>query len=176
MSRIPRIGLVLVLIGLGLAGCWVTRVVTRAPARDTTGITEGRCAPSAPAPTGRTGSGHGKLVPVAAREMVLCRYNGMNEAPYGKLRTARVVTDRATVDSWRSRFNALPAVSSGVRNCPMDDNRLLRIAFVASLSSYVVLTTDLAGCGFVSGPAGVREGGRASDTAFRPDLAQLAGS
>jgi hypothetical protein len=174
MSRIPRIGLVLVLIGLGLAGCWVARVVTRAPVRDTTGIAEGRCAPTAPASTGRTGSGHGRLVPIAAREMVLCRYNGMNEAPYGKLRTARVVTDRATVDRWRSRFNALPTVSGGARNCPMDDNRLLRIAFVASPSSYVVLTTGLTGCGFVSGPAGVRAGGSASDTDFRTELAELA--
>jgi hypothetical protein len=172
VSRIPRIGLVLILIGLGLAGCWVG---LRGPAPDTTGITQGRCAPTAPASTGRTRWHHGALVPVAAREIVLCRYNGMNETPYGKLRTARVITNRATVAGWRRRFNALPAVRGGPRNCPMDDARLLRIAFVATPSSYVVLTTDLAGCGFVSGPAGVREGGSASDTAFRTELAQLAG-
>jgi hypothetical protein len=175
VSRIPRIGLVLVLIGLGLAGCWVARVAMRAPARDTTGITEGRCAPTAPASPARAGWGGRTLVPVSAREMVLCRYNGMNEAPYGKLRTARVITDRATVGGWRKRFNALPAVRSRVRNCPMDDYRLLRIAFVASPSFYVVLTTDLAGCGFVSGTAAVREGGSASDSTFRTELAQLAG-
>jgi hypothetical protein len=55
------------------------------------------------------------------------------------------------------------------------DPSALRIAFVVSPSSYVVLTTDLAGCGFVGGPVGTREGGTASDTTFRSDLATLAG-
>jgi hypothetical protein len=167
--------LTLVLIGLPLAGCSATPVAIRAPAPDTTGIADGRCAPTEPPPSHQTGSGSGMLAPIAAREMVLCRYNGMNEAPFGKLRTARVITDRATVGGWRKRFNALPAVRPGARSCPMDDNRVLRIAFVAAPSSYVVLTTDLAGCGFVSGTAGVREGGSASDTTFGTGLAQLAG-
>ena len=165
--------LTLVLIALSLAGCSATPAAIRAPAPDTTGIAEGHCAPTAPPPSRQTGSG--VLVPIAAHEMVLCRYNGMNEPPYRKLRTARVVTDRATVDRWRARFNAIPVPSPGPRSCPMDDNRLLRIAFVASPSSYVVLTTKLTGCGFVSGTAGIREAGGASDTTFRADLAQLAG-
>jgi hypothetical protein len=170
-----RCGLVSVLIGPGLAGCSLPWVAIHTPERDTTGISDGRCAPTAPASPDETASGSGKLVPITAREMVLCRYNGMNEPPYRKLRAARVITDRATVEQWRGRFNALPPISPGRRSCPMDDDRALRIAFVVSPSSYVILTTDLAGCGFVSGAAGTREGGAASDTTFRSDLATLAG-
>jgi hypothetical protein len=114
-------------------------------------------------------------VPIVAREMVLCRYNGMNEPSYGSLRTTRIITDVAVVERWRKRFTLLPSPSSGPRRCPLDDDRRLRIAFIASERSYVVLSADLAGCGGVTNGLEVRVPGGTADLRFRYDLVRLAG-
>jgi hypothetical protein len=164
---------------------------------DTTGIVTGRCAPTVPArpvkpsplPTGNVPGGSSgspsltypppaamvPLVPIVASRMILCRYNGMNEAPIGGLRHAEVVTDGTLVERWRSRFNHLRALPSRPRSCPLDDARELRIAFVASPQSYVVLATRLSGCGIVTNGVEARDMDNAADLQFGRDLARLAG-
>jgi hypothetical protein len=106
--------------------------------------------------------------------MVLCRYNGMNEPPRGRLRTTKVITDVTLVERWRDRFNMLPLEPSTLRSCPIDDDRRVRIAFIASPRSYVVLSANLAGCGAVTNGVEVRVPGGTADLRFRYDLIQLA--
>jgi hypothetical protein len=107
---------------------------------------------------------------MAAHEMVLCRYDGLNDGGVGHLRAAKVITDKATVARWRSRFNGLPTMSDGPRSCPADDGRSMRVAFVASPDSYVILKVRLAGCSTVTGPGGVRNA-----MAITDDLVRLTG-
>jgi hypothetical protein len=114
-------------------------------------------------------------VPIAARYRVLCRYNGMNERPYRRLRAARLVAGAADVRRWRARFNDLPAIPPGPRSCPFDDDRRLLIAFVASPRSSVVLSATVAGCGYVSDGVQLRDLASAPDWRFRDDLLRLAG-
>jgi hypothetical protein len=115
------------------------------------------------------------LVPIEAQYLVLCRYNGMNERPYRKLRAARTVIDAAAVRRWRTRFNDLPPVPAGPRSCPADDDQRLLIAFVASPSSFVVLLARPAGCGYVSGGGQIRDLASSPDWRFRDDLLRLVG-
>jgi hypothetical protein len=157
---------------------------TTAPAQDTTGIVAGRCpatatvwaTPDPPPGFARPGPRlAGPLVPIAARYRVLCRYNGMNERPYRRLRAARLVAGAADVRRWRARFNDLPAIPPGPRSCPFDDDRRLLIAFVASPRSSVVLSATVAGCGYVSDGVQLRDLASAPDWRFRDDLLRLAG-
>jgi hypothetical protein len=157
---------------------------TTPPLPDAADIVAGRCPPAVTGwampdlPPGFARPGPAvatSLVPVEARYMVLCRYNGMNTRPYRKLRAARVVTGAPDVPAWRTRFNDLPAVPARPRSCPFDDDRWLLIAFVASPRSFVVLSARLAGCGYVSDGVQLRDLASAPDWHFRDDLLRLVG-
>jgi hypothetical protein len=111
-------------------------------------------------------------VPIVAGEMVLCRYNGLNDSPAGGLAASKTVTDGAVVEQWRTRFNRLPPAGLGLRSCPMDDEVVMRTAFIASPRSYVVLRVKLSGCRFVTSGAEIREA-KDPDARFGADLLRL---
>jgi hypothetical protein len=197
MGRRLSIGVLVGIIGAGLTACSTHRVQVVAgppPApsgvsvprlEDTTGIVDGHCSAAAPArrtsPSGAASPANlpspdvRPFVPVVARKMVLCRYNGMNESPRDGLRASRVIVGGAVVEQWRARFNRLRPVGPGPWSCPADVGSILRIAFVASPQSYVVLTADLSGCRFVSN--GVEAGmlNIPPDDHFDIDLRHLVG-
>jgi hypothetical protein len=107
--------------------------------------------------------------------MVLCRYNGMNESPRDGLRASKVIADSAVVEQWRVRFNRLRDVGPGPWSCPVAVGGVVRIAFVASPQSYVVLSAGLSGCRFVSNGVETRGPARPADDHFGTDLLHLAG-
>jgi hypothetical protein len=194
-------GFVAAVVGAGLAACTTDRTEAKAqraaptsvavPPEDTTGIVAGHCAQAAPAPSRPAGSlppspsGSAStsypppaatvpMVPIVASTVVLCLYNGMNDAPYRGLRRAKVITDGAFVERWRGRFNRLRPLTTRPRACPAADGSLLRIAFVGSPRSYVVLSAALTGCPLVTSGVEQRDLYDAADWHVRDDLVRLA--
>jgi hypothetical protein len=154
-------GIIAVVVGASLAACTPAHGRTTGPAattvrqpHDTTGIVGGHCVPTAP-PTPDEGPPSSArtalpLVPIVARELVLCRYRRTSEAPDGRLTAAKVITGGAAVAGWRARFNELPPGPAAPVACPPGVDDRVRIAFVASPDSYVVLSMSLSICGRVT--------------------------
>lgn len=85
-----------------------------------------------------------------AVKMILCRYRGLNDAPRLTLRGSATITDPATVESWRQRFNALPSVDPGKYHCPFDDGSVVLAGFLGKDGTIVVAQVSLRGCRFVT--------------------------
>lgn len=95
------------------------------------------CPKTAPKRPTNTGAALTKsLVPAAAERLVLCRYPGSMEQAGPSART--VLSDHATVESWRQKFNALPAAPAGRRFCPFDDGSVVLAGFVGTQGSTTV--------------------------------------
>jgi hypothetical protein len=154
-------GFLAVVVGATLGACTSAHHMTTGPAtatvrqlEDTSGIVAGHCAPTAaPTPDAGQPSTAGTtppLVPIVAREMVLCRYRRTSEAPDGTLTASKVITGGDAVAPWRTQFNRLPPGPPAPIACPPGIDDRVRIAFVASAESYVVLSLNLWVCGWVT--------------------------
>jgi hypothetical protein len=74
----------------------------------------------------------------------------------GFVAAAKVITGGAAVAPWRARFNELPPGPAAPIACPPGIDDTVRIAFVASPESYVVLSMSLWVCGRVTDGADSR--------------------
>jgi len=136
-----------------------------------TSIEAGRCPPTSPLNFRNPGPRLDDiLVPVAARKLILCRYNGANATPWLGLTESKVVVDAQAADRWRQRFNSLPALQPGANDCPLDDDGSSILAvFVASATSYTVVQVQLRGCRVASNG----RIGQVADAVFVTDLQDL---
>jgi hypothetical protein len=111
------------------------------------GVVAGQCPPSSPEHVPNPGPGlNDSLVPVTAHKLVLCLCSGMNATALPGRSKTKVISDTQAVDTWRQRFNSLPAVLPGTYHCPMDDGTSVLARFVASATSHTVVKVGLRGC------------------------------
>jgi hypothetical protein len=124
----------------------------------------GRCPPA-----GRSSAdftlGSGPTLSAGAAAMLVCRY----KQPGLTARGPATVTDPAVVESWRQRFNALPAVDPRGRRCPRDDRGALVVGFLPKSYPGEVVYVSLGGCRFVTTGTVTRS----TDAAFLADLTRL---
>jgi len=98
----------------------------------------------------------GPLVPQAATAVRLCRYAGLNQPAPHSLIAQSEVTDVAQVRRLGAHLNASQTVPSGkVYSCPNDDGSGIAMVF----NSGATVTMQLKGCGWISSPSGLRQGG-----------------
>lgn len=122
--------------------------------------------------TSTTSGAATELVPPGPRQVLLCRYSGLNPTPAhaGRLLAHRLVISPATISELRARFNALRPFGPGAYSCPVDFGVTI-IAFFRYLptpESDDPVTVDPGGCTPVTN-------GRITRTAmFPPGSALLA--
>lgn len=120
-----------------------------------------------------TGEGFDRsLVPIAARELIVCRYAGLDDPHPQRLDGRGTVTDPASVASWRKRFDALPEPAGGRFNCPNDDGSALLAGFLDGRGTAAVVRVSLRGCQFASNGATTRAAGGSGG--LLDDLSRLA--
>lgn len=88
------------------------------------------------------------LVPSGARQVLVCRYSGLNPISRSlRLQAERLVINRSTVGRLASEFNALTQLR-GVFNCPADFGRNIIAIFryLPAPKSDDPVTLDLTGC------------------------------
>ena len=92
-------------------------------------------------------------VPMAPRELQLCRYfgSGYGQTPKtqpraGRLQGERILRDSARVDSIAREFDRLPMVRKGVYTCPADEGAVLYAIFSYEGEPNVPIEVHLSGC------------------------------
>lgn len=85
-----------------------------------------------------------------AIKMILCRYRGRGDTPPLGLRGSATITNLATVESWRQRFNALPVVDPSKFHCPNDDASAVLAGFPGKDGTVALVQVSLQGCQFVT--------------------------
>jgi hypothetical protein len=178
MRTLPIIIAVGLLVGLGACsagGGMVPPADVPSASAAAAGVAAGGCPPHNPAYVLNPGRGlSDNLVPVTARKLVLCRYSGMNATPALALAVTEVISDAGAVDTWRQRFNSLPAGPSGTRHCPAGFGESILAGFVA-ITSYTVVKVELLGCGLATNGSIIRDTYQATDPTFVTDLEALTG-
>jgi len=111
----------------------------------------------------------GRLVPLTATRLEVCRYGPMVAATPLSVRTHLTVVDRATVTTFEAAANALPALAPGpVRNCQEDDGEALVLIF-SDPRHAVTVRASLSGCAYVTN--GVRTA--STSTQWRATVASI---
>lgn len=97
-----------------------------------------------------TTTGAGKeLVPPGARQVLVCRYGGLNAGAAAlRLVNLRLVVGRNTVTRFASEFDALKPFQGGVYSCPADfDAKIIAIfRYLPTPQSDDPVTVDTSGC------------------------------
>jgi hypothetical protein len=99
--------------------------------------------------TSRTTGSHRKLVPAGARQVLLCRYGGLNAgAERMRLVKSRMVLAAPTVVQLAREFNMLHAFPSGPLSCPADFGAKVIAIFryLPTQKSDDPVTVDTSGC------------------------------
>jgi hypothetical protein len=137
-----------VLARILIAAFAVSALVATSPA----GAGPGRCAAREPRLATPLSAGPHALVRVGAATLLLCRYRGLNPARTAlRLRSSRVVTDRAVVGSITAAFDHLPRQRASF-HCPMDDGSAILATFSYARGADVAIRVGLRGCRTVTGP------------------------
>lgn len=110
-----------------------------------------RCPPTDRHPVVSQGTAAAKvLVPRGARDVLLCRYRGVNPTPElaGRLTVSRRVKSRAAIKRLTREFDALRPVppGNGVTTCPADDGSKVIAFFRYARAPDDPVTVNLRGC------------------------------
>ena len=120
--------------------------------------------------SGRAGS-RSRLVPPGPREVLLCRYSGLDPSPRsaGRLVAQRLIGDRQTVARLTRELGALKSFPSGVFACPADFGvKIIAIfRYLPTPRSDDPVTLDPSGC------AGVTNGRLTRTAMFAPGRALI---
>lgn len=145
------------LLALGvLCGCASTSTQGATPAGPSDPTTQalmaGRC-PARPPGTVMPGAGVGTgkpFEPLAADEVLICRYPGYTGvATWGPPQLIRV-DGRAQAAVWQSRFNSLDLIKPGTKyNCPAYTRGEVVLGFIGQ-AKIVVVRVDLGMCDFAT--------------------------
>jgi hypothetical protein len=116
-----------------------------------TGAHMSRCAAREQQPVKPVAGGSARLVVGGATGLLLCRYRGLNPAATAlRLRSSRLITDRAEIASIAFALNHLPR-ETAVFHCPMDDGSAILATFSYPRGAEIVIRIGLRGCSTVSG-------------------------
>jgi hypothetical protein len=93
------------------------------------------------------------LVPDGSRQLMLCRYTGLNDHDPAALSAQKLVQAQPTVTSLAAEINGLPAPPSGPLSCPADDGSEVLAFFRYASGSDNPVSVALTGCRLVSNGA-----------------------
>jgi hypothetical protein len=110
------------------------------------------CPPREPHLLVPTSKGPRLLVRPSAASVLLCRYRGLNpQATALRLRSSRLISERAELAPIVTALNGLPTATSGFHR-PMDDGSAILLRFFYAHAAVTAVRVGLTGCRTVTGP------------------------